>query len=280
MEQVVRTVWGSNLQASEQLGLPYTVRPFTTLNEKLGIQSGVSLAPGVYPKVQYYCYGNGGHQMTMGADNIPLSTIAQHRATDAALFKQLPFVLRPIASDLTLSERVNYALRIEEQHGGATYVAYYLKRIDLSSTFVQMDYRTIVNGVVTSTPYVPDAANLSPTPIVISNGGVNTVSGDYITCAAQLPLAFSPAEVADLINVSTVLHGVDDYAIISEIGLCSGGDKTITVTPSTGGSFNFNEAVGVQIASFVSCLHIAKYATSGITKQLDFGVNDPLFNIS
>lgn len=279
MESVVRSIWGSYLQSNELLGIPHDIKEFSTLNEKFAIQSGIAIPPGTYPKVQYFCIGNGGHQMTMGTDNIPLTKINQHKATDAALFKHLPFVLRTVDNDLTPVERAEYALRKEEVYNGVTYIAYYLRRIDMSAVVSQIDYRSVLNGVITSTPYVPSTSSLSPTPTLINPTGVNVLAGDYITTTAMVTVSFTEQQVAELLNVANIIFADDNYAIISEIGLCCGADKVINVTSGGGGSFNFNEAIGVQVISFISSMHIAKYTTAGIEKFLDIGCNEPLLNI-
>lgn len=280
MEHVVRTVYGAYLQSCAMLGIAHSIAPYTTLNEKLGIQSGVTLPPGTYPKVQYYAIGNGGHSMTMGTDNIPLARIAQHKATDAALFNQLPFVLRLPGEDLSAGERAKYALRKEEVIAGTTYIAYYLRRISFEDVLAQMEYRNVENGVTTTSPFVPDATNLNPTPTILNPDGINEVTGDYITVTSQLPISFSAAEIADFLNVAVVKYGDPSYGIISEIGLCSGADKIVSVPSGTGSNFNFNEAIGVQIVSHVSAMHVAQYTSSGIEKVLDFGSNNPLFSIA
>jgi len=279
MESCVRTIWGSYLQSNEFLGLPHDIKPFTTLNEKFGIQNGIELQPGVYPKVQYFCIGNGGHQMTIGADNIPLAKINQHKATDAALFKHLPFVLRLPGNDLSTAQRARYALRKEVLHDGVTYIAYYLKRIDMTAVYSQLDYRSVTDGVVTSTPYLPTADCLIPVPTVINNTGVNVLTGDYITTTAMVDVSFTADDIQELLNVANVIYADENYAVISEIGLCSGGDKVVSVIPQAGGSFNFNEAIGVQIVSFITAMHVAKYTTSGLSKFLDIGVQEALFSI-
>jgi hypothetical protein len=71
----------------------------------------------------------------------------------------------------------------------------------------------------------------------------------------------------------------ENYAIISEIGLCSGADKTISVTQTNGGNFNFDEAIGVQVISFISAMHVAKYTSAGLDKTLSVGCNEPILNI-
>ena len=280
MEHVTRTIYGSYLQTCLKLRIEHTVAPFTTLNEKLGIQAGVIPPPGVYPAVGYYVWGNRGHRSQIGANGIGLSIVEQHRATDAALFNQLPFVLRQVNNDLSASERAGYALRREEIHGGITYAAYYLRRMDKTNIVAEMQYRSNTNGTITSTPFVPSADNLSPTPVVIPDGGVTTLTGDYAIVSAQVNVSLTAWEVAEMLNVAEVIYGDSNYAIISELGICCGVDKVITVTPSVGVAFNFNEAISVQITTHIAVMNNLKSSNSGVDRLLDFGTNDPLFNIA
>ncbi len=279
MEHVTRTVYGSYLQTCLKLRITHVIPPYTTLNEKLGIQSGVTPSPGVYPAVSYFCIGNKGHQSQVGADGIGLNVVAQHRATDAALFNQIPFVLRDVNNDLTTVERAKYALRREETHDGQAYVAYYLRRIDKTSVIAEMQYRSNINGEVLVTPFVPTADNLNPTPVEIPSSGSATLAGDYVTVTAEVDVSLTEWEVAELLNVADIIYSDSSYAIISEIGLCSGADKVITVTPSVGTPFNFNEAIGVQISSHIAVMNMVKYSNGGVARILGLGTNDPLFNI-
>ncbi len=279
MESVVRSILGSLLQSNMLLGIPHDLKANTTLNEKFSIQAGIALPPNEYPRVKYFCIGNGGHQMTVGADSIPLTKINQHKATDAALFKHLPFVLRPLTNDLTAAQRINYALRKEVVFGSTNYIAYYLKRINMSTVVSELNYKAVNNGVVTTTPYSPAPSCLEPVPVVISNTGVNVLAGDYITTEAIVNVSFTAEDIVELLNVATVMFSDENYAIISEIGLCSGADKTISVTQTNGGNFNFDEAIGVQVISFISAMHVAKYTSAGLDKTLSVGCNEPILNI-
>lgn len=279
MEHITRTVYGSYLQTCLKLRIPHLIPAYTTLNEKLGIQSGVTPAPGVYPDLGYFCIGNKGHQSQIGADGIGLNIVAQHRATDAALFNQIPFVLREVGNDITNAERANYALRREETHNGQSYVAYYLRRINKTTVVAEMQYRSNTNGTTVVTPFVPTVDNLNPTPVQIPEAGASTLTGDYVTVTAEVDISLSEWEVAELLAVADIIYGDSSYAIISEIGLCSGVNKVITVTPSVGAPFNFNEAVGVQIVTHVAVMNMVRYSNGGIARILGLGTNDPLFNI-
>lgn len=279
MDQVTRTVYGAYLQTCLKLRVPHTIPQYSTLNEKLGIQSGVMPAPGVYPEYALWCWGNKGHTTQIGADGIGLSIAAQHRATDAALFNQLPFVLRTEQTDLSPTDRARYALRKTVVIGGQSYIAYYGKYFNKSSTVVQMQYRTNNNGTIVTTPFVPTADNLSPTPVVIPNTGVSTLTPDYVLSSAEVDMSLSAWEVAEMLNVAQIIYSDERYAIMSEIAVCSAVQKTIAVTQG-GTTFNFNEAIGVQVASFIACANYLASSNSGVERIIDIGTNDPLFNIA
>jgi hypothetical protein len=279
MEHVTRTIYGSYLQSCLKLGIPHQILPYTTLNEKLGIQSNVQPPPGVYPTIGYYALGNKGHRSQIGANGIGLSIVEQHRATDAALFNQIPFVLREVTNDLTPFERTKYALRREETHNGIQHVAYYLKRIVKVDVIAEMQYRSYLNNTVTSTPFIPTVNNLNPTPVVIPDTGVTTLTGDYAVVSAQVDISLTEAEVAELVDVATILYNDSNYAIVSELAICSGVDKVVSIT-TAGVTSNFNEAIGVQIATHVAVMNNLKSSNTGVTRLLDFGTTDPLFNIA
>jgi hypothetical protein len=279
MENITRTIYGQALQSALTLRLPYTPMQYTTLNEKLGIQASVAAAAGVYPTCNYFAIGNGGHTISTGADGIALPELYQHEATDAGLFNQMPFVLREVGNDIAPAERARYALRKEITIGSTTYIAYYLRRIDTTGVTVAMKNRNINAGVVTDTPFIATAANLTPVPTVLVNEGVNVTTGDYVTTTSLLPINFTAADVEEYLSAAEIIYGSRKYGIISEMALCSGVDKTIVVPASTG-SFNFAEVIQVQINTFIADFHVMQYTTSGLNKILDVGSNSPLYNIS
>lgn len=273
MENVVPTIYGAHLQTSQFHNLPYQVLPYTTLNEKLGIQSGIAQPTGAYPSVKYYAIGNSGHSFSAGADGVAYPKLYQHASSDAALFGQVPFVLRAQGNDISPSMRANYALRKEISVNGSAYIAYYLRRIDLTSVTTSL---LTISDDTGSTNFVPTADNLSPTPTILSTVDVNTITGTYLKCTAPLAIGMDQTEVSEFLNAIDILYGSDNYAIISDIALCSGFDKTITITAAAG-SFNFNEAICVQPVAFVSDFRMMKYNTLGFSKVLDSAASTPLF---
>ena len=74
-----------------------------------------------------------------------------------------------------------------------------------------------------------------------------------------------------------ILYGDDKKAIISELAICSGVDKSITIsTPQ--GSTNFLEVIGVQPMTFLSSNWAARFNQS-FPRYVDMGANTPLYNV-
>lgn len=280
MENSIRTIYAAALQSCMFRKQPYEVLEYTTLNEKLGVQPRIYPDGNTYPSLGYWAIGKGGHTFTNDQTNFALAKQVTHQATDAALYDQLPFVLRQIDNDIDSAQRARYALRKTLVVDGITYVAYYLKRIPMSQNPSIIELVTFQNGMPTPTPFVPTTANLNPVKTTASNVGANYVSNDYVTNTNKLPLVMTEDDMQELMAACVVLYGSADYAIISEIALCTGVDKIITVNPDTGISFNFLEAISVQVASFLSTFKVGAYTNGGMELVVDFGSNDPLFRIS
>lgn len=279
MENITRTIYGSYLQSCHLMGVPFSMKPNTTLNEKFDIQAHVAPDVTEPPKLRYFAIGNGGHKMTTGQDGMSKPEPLQHEATDAACFKHLPFILREPENDLTVSERANYGLRREEVHNSVRYIAYYLRRIPLSGVTPAMELKTVDEGTTVTTPFEPTSANLNPTPPELNNSGVNTITGNYATVTAKLNLALSTWEIAELLNVANVLWSDDGFAIISEIAMVSGVDRVVQ-SPSVGNStINFNDVIAAQVVSHVNAFYALKFANAGTGLILDIGASDPLFSL-
>lgn len=278
MEQITRTVYGSYIQTCLLLGIPPEYPANTTLNEKFAINASIKPTQNDRPKLGYYAIGVRGHQLKVGTNGIPKPEPVPHRATDAALYGHLPFVLRPIDNDLTASDRAKYALRREETYNSLRYIAYYLRRIDLSAVTPAMLAKLVSNGQTTTSPFVPNTGNLNPTPPDIADTGVNLVDGNYVQASARVSLSFSETETAELLNAAKIMFGDEGYAIISEVALCTGVDKTVQVD-SGSGTFNMNEAIGVQIASHIPAMYAMNFNNTGVGINLDVGATEPLFKM-
>lgn len=278
MENITRTVYAASIQTNLFLKTPQAYPENTTLNEKFGINNGILPSSTDVPSLGYYTIGNKGHQNVIGSEGIPKMEPVQHRATDAALYGHIPFVMRPLNNDLSQVDRAKYALRLEQVIDGIRYALYYARRLDKTNVSTQMQMKTVNNGVETTTPFVPNSSNLSPTPPAITSTGVNTTDGSYVSAVATLTIRISEAEASEILNVAKVLYGDEGYAIVSEIGLVTGVDKVVQVT-STAGNFTMNEVIVAQIAAFSPALIPLNFNRTGADVVLNVGATEPLLNL-
>jgi len=280
MELNTRTVYSSYLQTCLLSELPFELKPYTTLNERFNIQSGVQPVVGEMPKLGYMAIGNGGHKMVVGAGGLTKPEPIQHLATDACAYNPLPFVLRLPTEDLTPVERANYALRKEVIYSGTTYVGYYLRRIDFTGVLASMELRTVGDdGTTTVTPFVPDNSNLNPVPQDVDSSGVNLTTGQYVSASAKVAIEITPWEVSELTNVAKVMYDDEDFAIISEIELVTALDKMVSVSGPSG-SFNFNEVIAAQVASHIAAFYPVRFSQQGLQIYLDIGASEPLWKLA
>lgn len=279
MENITRTVYGAELQTNLLLNITPPMRPNSTLNQKLGIEANTSLSSNDRAAMRYICIGNGGHDFVRGADGRVATKTIQHRATDGAPYSMLPFVLREPNNDLTPADMAKYALRRPETHDGRNYIAYYLRRIDITTTSTVLELKTVLNNQTTVTPFVPTAINLNPTPPDLTVTGVNVTTGDYVSATAKLPFNMTVEDVRNFLDAVNIIYGSNDYGVISEIGLCSGVDKVVSAPSVSGGNFNYAEAIGVQIVAHLNALYVMQFNNDGIQTLIDVGATEPMLTL-
>lgn len=276
MENTIRTIYGAHLQTCLLLGKPVQYPVNSTLNEKLSIQSGVLPANTQIPSLKFVGIGNKGVKAVCSTDFTFSYDGIQHRTRDAAPYGILPFILREVNDDLTVAQRAKYALRRVEERNGTNYIAYYLKRLNIDSVVPQMLYKTVDGDTTTVTAFTPTAADLNPTPPDLSNGGVNSTTGDYLVSSAQIDFKLDEWETQEFLKVAQIIHGSDSYANITELFLCSGVDKIVV----TEGNQNFNEAIGVQVCSITNTLYPLKASNQGVDQIIEIGSTEPLLQIT
>lgn len=303
---VVRTIYGSAVQTNRSMGLTHEIPAFSTLNEALSnntiianlptaINRGMRVAPAYDAnadtnslKVGFFCIGNGGHRFIQGPDpQAPAyTTPIPHRATDSGLYRWIPFIVRPIANDGVGFDPADYRLRRTLDIGGNIYVAYYAKRLDLTgveSELTRVDYNA--GNPVTTPNWLPNINNLKPTQPTDSTVTAN--NGSYVSVAASLTIPFTAQEVQELIDAMTLLFNNPNFAVISEIALCTGVDKQCTgeYTNAASPVLNAlspgvaNEIVGAQVATHISTYYPVVYANDGFGLTMDLGATEPLFGV-
>lgn len=276
MENSNRTIYGSYLQTCQYLNRPVIIPAHTTLNEKFNIHANQNLNTNETPSVAYVGIGNGGHRVSIGVDGFPKLVFPGHSPRHAALYNQLPFVLRTTDNDLTSQQRSKYRLRKVETHSNVSYFAYYLKKLDLASTVPQMTYVSVTeNGTITQ-PFVPVIEDLlEPTPPELNNGDINLGIGDYLSVSGHIQFTLDSGDLEEFNNVISILYGETGYAIISEIAICSGVDRSLAGTID-GMTQNYTDAVAVQVCNFLNCFHSLQSNPTGIDITIDIGATESL----
>lgn len=275
MEIFRRTGYGGLLQIYQAFGIPFETVPSTTLNERLSIQANAVLGVNEMPRVRYMSLGIGGHKGKVGADGISLIDPVQHQATDGGPYKIFPWAVREVTNDFTAVEREKYGMRRVEIIGGVNYYVYYLRRIDVTNLSPKLVTKEIVSNVTTTVDFVPTSQNLSPEQPTIPNGGANVVDGKFLQAIATLEVVFSASEVEEILNASTILYGSEDYALISELGLVSGVDRSVN-----GNNGLYTEVIAAQTFTHINTLLPMKSQRGGFTTTLDVGATEPMFHLT
>ncbi len=276
------TIWYDRLATALTYKKDLPIQTNTTLNQKLDILASDTLPANVFPSVAYMAIGDKGHYATpvtnpsTGAvEDMDLDTI-QHAPHHGALYNQKPFVIRPLSNDLDATKRAKYALRKKVTIGGVQYYAYYLKRLDLSAAEITTVIYSEVNGEEVITSYVPGAATLEPVQIIPDSVNANDLLGTYIRNAIRYEIEFTSEDMTEYVNACTILGQQAASAKISELAICQGLDKSVTVE-SNGSNVPFTESICTQVAHFAPIFEMVKYSTLGFTVVLLTGMNRPLF---
>lgn len=273
---VTRTAYGVYLQTIKQLGLPFNMIANTTLNERRNVQAGVKPAAGEVPVMRYLAIGNLGHVTVKADDGSDESLAVPHRANDAGLYNQIPFVLREVTDDLPAVMRNKFALRTTEVHNGKNYFAYYLMRMDYANVVPQLQQVEVIDGVATVTPYVPTTNDLNPERPQISNSGVVVGSDKSVSASAIITVKLDSSVIAEILNAHRVRTGSTRSPVISELALCSGVDKQVQGVSGGSGTFMYTEAIAVQVNVHISTNHPLGYSSNGATLTFDVGGVEPM----
>lgn len=250
-----RTPHGAALQLSQLFGKPVMIQEFSTLNEKFDNFESESPTNTEIPIARYICIGNGGHR-AVSASNVTSIQAVPRLTLASALYNHIPFTMRPLSDDLTVTDRMKYRMRVVEEHGGVDYAAYYLKIFDISDVTITSDHTAVVG----------DLSPVSPTGT--TTGSIGTV--------AQIPFVLEANEITAIKDAQMIIHGVEGFATISEIGLVTGVERIVS------GNFNgvdvdYTEVIGAQLHSSSNAGRLLDFSESVSTPTtLTVGTLDPL----
>lgn len=275
METVVRTIYSSLLSTAKLLNRPLTILPNSTLNQKFNLHANELPAINEYPVLGYIGIGNKGASYEVTSDSYVLTNPVPHLPRDASLYNFIPFVVRPINDDLSATERMRYRLRVPVTVGTTTYVAYYLRTLNISDLIPSVELRNVNGETITTSAFTPTLSDLSPTPPVISNNNLNTPSGDYLASTARVTFTLNQSDVNNIMDACALLYGDPRYAVISEIALCTGVDKVLQGTFGATIS-NYTDTIATQVAAFIYQYHALTVNTTKVEIEFDIGGSEAL----
>lgn len=274
-----RTIWGALMQTCQFGHFRIPAINYISMNERLEILKDVRPPQGQWPYFKYWVIGDKGHINRIdGTDNESYIDEAKHHGDHAAPFRPIPFVMREEGNDLSEAERADYILRLREKENDKWYWSYYGKRIPDTELVTPTVYLTTVrDGVSSTVEYDTSTANIYPKQEIIPPDQGMTTSADVLSVSAPITIDFSPKDAQELINVARIKYnGNEKRALISEIGLCTGLDNKIQTTTDGGAPINFNEAIAVWIAAFISTYQSLAFNNKGFKVELELGATEPV----
>lgn len=312
MRSICRTFSGSGLQVARHLGTAHVIPENGTLNQwvptinKFGMTAG---AGAIQPRlttgsvaafslnsynpaadtpsnrVNYLAIGCMGHTAYIGPDNNTPSWTGPlpHMARHTGMYGQLPFALCLPGNDLPALERAKYRFRTWITVGGQQYIAYFLRKLDLSAVTVETKYVTVTGGTATSQTFSPTSNDLVNPTKPGQPGAPILTTGDYLSTTASMQLQFTATEVARLLQVSEILFNNPNMAIISEFAICQGLDKDCHHSwngSSIDTSQTHPEAIGVQISTFMTAYYPLVYTNDGFQVAMNLGALEPLYGVT
>jgi len=235
-----RTIYALDMQSHMMLGMPYETLPNTTLNEKYNFLTNLT-TNGVYPTIKYLVIGKGGTPKFTNS----LMKHSAHTAKDAALFEQVPFVMKTHETDLSAADQAKYRFRFIEIHNGVEYVCYYLKiipSIDLNRGIYQVN----VVGNDGKLGYFDTNRSdiLLPKPAANINY-LDTANSVYLAKSMKVMFEMTIDDIDNLKEVYKILY--KEPVNITEIGVCSGIDTPIASGAIEAKCVQLNYFVGVDI---------------------------------
>lgn len=265
----VKTIWGAIVEASRRPGSTFTLLDYSTLNEHFQIEHGTAFPANTKPEIKYLVIGRGGHANVPG--NSGLTDLREHRIDNACLMAHLPVRVVPANADLPPDERDKYRLRRLETHKGQQWFVYYAFVIKDISTDIDVKIGTKTDGGISYKDFEAKPEQLNPQPVTIVEGVRNRSTDKQVSVKSPFPIKLLATDIAYIIEAVNLIHAGDlRYAQISEMGVVSGFDKTVT-SNAGGTSISYTEVVAAQIYNFLGVDIKLPYASSGITMNFRIG---------
>lgn len=300
---ITQTIFSRALAMQRKLGKPYTPLPLSTINELLAMSRAVPWLPQngnafkeVYADydpaedtnnmaMKYLMIGNNGHYTIFGEGlHAGMPSPRDWAANNAGMYYAIPFKVVPADSPLSPSERSKYRLRVPIEIDGELYESYWAKVVEYPN--VEPEYRIYrkENNVITdSAIWAPTIDNLMPTQPT----GDLTKDKTHVSVTQPYSALFSTTEINDIVDACRLLFGREEAAMISEISLCHGVEKTVKERYDVTGNVKnpiqtglLYEAVAVQVDTHLSLVQPIAYNHVGFGIDLHVGGGVPLYPTS
>lgn len=239
------------LNGLQSIKAPFVPLEHSTLNE--AFELGLQTPPGsAYPELKYLAIGRGGAGFILGGDGQTRLNYKTHSASDSVLFDHIPFITRPVSSDLSPIEQNKYRLRVLETYDGSDYFSYYLKVIDPMPTTSAVKTLTLNAGVVVSEEdFVSSISRLTPTPVDLSGSTYSLSQGKHLVVIEIIDTILNSTEIDDIKAASLLKYGDAEIPTISEAALVGGFDYSVTTTLG-GTNVTYTEGRCLQIMGFIT----------------------------
>lgn len=278
-KKTTHTVYGALLRNVLLFNEELPIIPNSTLNQKFSVAEDKFPTGLEKPIVQYFGVGLNGVIQDIGINNLYRTKYRQYQPRWGSALLSFPLVMRPIAEDLSIDERAFYRMRKLQEFDGIVYACYYLRRIDLTKSRSEIEYRTTVEGNVVTTSWEPTLNDLNPLALEVNPNQVLTTGDDYLSVTRKIEIIFTPNDIQELMNCSEIIYGDSAYANISELIIASGIERSVQGN-FNGVSLSYTEAIYAQVNAFVKTFLSAPNQLDGATINVDVGANEPLLIVS
>ena len=270
MSQVVRTIYGSHINTCRMLQRPFSILPNSTLNQKFNLHANELPSLNEYPVLGYIGIGNKGASYEVTTNGYVLTTPIPHLPRDASLYNFIPFVVRDINNDISSTERLKYRLRVPITIEGVTYIAYYIRKLDIQDVIPTVELRNVDGETITTNSFTPTLSDLAPNNPNITNTDLNNPNGDYLVSTAKVNFKLNQSDITNILDACNILYGDPRYAVINEIALCTGVDKILQGTFGSVTS-QYTDTIATQVAAFIAQYHALTATTTEVNINLDIG---------
>lgn len=271
----VKTIFALHKELFVTAGADYVPLPFSTYNEIHSVFHGEPIPAGSRPETAYFGIGRGGHKNATDLASEDLQNPQQHQIADAHLFKPIPLIMRETDDDLSDAEIAKYRMRKVITANGKQYFAYYLMKVDLTTSVPTIRHVDATGGTEVITPYTPTVDQLTLPPVTVVNNEANTSTGIHLNGLIGLTVTLTPNDISEILNCVDIIYNDRRFALITEQALASGIDKEVTSNDG-GVPRTYTEVIAACNNYYIDMsIKLVDYQTTGGELTFDLGNSLP-----